>query len=187
MPKVELSLICHAPTRATREAAFPADEPLDPQVRAMAKTAAGKVRRVDAAWSSPALRARQTADALGLAVQNEPLLRDLDYGRWTGHSLDAVAAADPSAVAVWLSDTGAAPHGGETVDDLFGRIAIWLGHAADWNGRIVAVTHATVIRAAIVTVLEANRASFWRIDIAPLCCVRLRGHAGRWTLLSIGK
>ena len=187
MPNVTLSLICHAPTRATREAAFPADEELDPQGWAMAEAAAGTVRRVDAAWSSPALRARQTADAMKLPARSEPLLRDLDYGTWSGRSLEEVAAADPSGSAAWLSDSAAAPHGGDTIDDLFSRVSTWLAAAVELEGRVVAVTHASVIRAAIVTILDANRKSFWRIDIAPLCRVRLRGQAGRWTLLSIGR
>ena len=152
----------------------------------MAEAAARTVRRVDAAWSSPALRARQTANAMKLAARSEPLLRDLDYGCWAGRSLDAVARADPAASAAWLSDSAAAPHGGETIDALFGRVSAWLGIAANWDGPVVAVTHAAVIRAVIVTILEAKPGSFWRIDIAPLCRVRLRRQAGRWTLLSVG-
>ena len=185
MRNVILSLICHAPTQATRGAVFPADEPLSPRGWAIAAAAAGTIRRVDAAWSSPALRARQTAEAMQMEAQSEPLLRDLDYGSWSGCSLDAVAAADPAGSAAWLSDSAAAPHGGETIDGLFGRVSTWLGNAADWDGRVVAITHAAVIRAVIVTVLEAKPGSFWRIDIAPLCRVRLRGQGGRWTLLSM--
>jgi broad specificity phosphatase PhoE len=93
MPNVTLSLICHAPTRAIRDAAFPADEPLDPQGAAMAAAAADTIRRVDEAWTSPALRARQTADALRLDARIDPLLRDLDYGSWAGRLLDEVAVS----------------------------------------------------------------------------------------------
>ncbi len=186
MRNVTLSLICHGPTRATRGATFPADEPLDPQGRVMAEAAAGSVRRVDVAWTSPALRTRQTAAAMKLEARAEPLLRDLDYGSWVGCSLEAVASVDPVGVATWLADTSAAPHGGDTIDDLFGRVSDWLCLAAEWNGRVVAVTHAAVMRAAIVTILDAKPASFWRIDIAPLSRVRLKGQAGRWTLTSVG-
>jgi broad specificity phosphatase PhoE len=47
------------------------------------------------------------------------------------------------------------------------------------------VTHASVIRAAIVCALEAEPRSFWRIDIAPLSLTRLSGNHGRWTLVSM--
>jgi broad specificity phosphatase PhoE len=187
MSNITLSLICHAPTVAVRNAAFPSDEPLDLQGGAMAAAAADTVRRVDEAWTSPALRARQTADAMRLEARIDPLLRDLDYGSWTGRSLDEVAAADPSGSAAWISDTSAAPHGGESVDELLNRVSTWLRTAGGRNGRVVAVTHASVIRAAVVTVLDAKSASFWRIDVAPLCRVRLRGRGGRWSLLSVGR
>ena len=49
---------------------------------------------------------------------------------------------------------------------------------------MVAVTHASVMRAAIVCALQAEPRSFWHIDIAPLSLVRLSGHRGRWTLAS---
>jgi phosphohistidine phosphatase SixA len=63
---VRLILISHASTSAVREVAFPADEPIDPQGQAKASALAGELRRVDAAWTSPALRATQTATACNL-------------------------------------------------------------------------------------------------------------------------
>ena len=50
---------------------------------------------------------------------------------------------------------------------------------------VVAVTHVSVMRAAIVYALQAEPRSFWHIDIAPLSLVRLSGHGGRWTLVSV--
>jgi broad specificity phosphatase PhoE len=48
------------------------------------------------------------------------------------------------------------------------------------------ITHAAVIRAAIVHAIEATPQSFWRIDVAPLSCTRLSGTNGRWNLVSTG-
>jgi broad specificity phosphatase PhoE len=183
---VILTLICHASTLAVRNAAFPMDEPLDPQGHAKASALAADMRRVDAAWTSPALRARQTADALGLDATIEPALRDIEFGTWSGRSLAEVEATDPAAVAVWTTDCMAAPHGGESIIDLLHRTAPWFDTVGKAEGRIAAVTHAAVMRAAIILALDANPVSFWRIDIPPLCRVRLRGNAGRWTLLSVG-
>jgi broad specificity phosphatase PhoE len=47
---------------------------------------------------------------------------------------------------------------------------------------VVAVTHVSVIRAAIVCALQAEPRSFWHIGIAPPSPVRLSGHDGHWTL-----
>jgi broad specificity phosphatase PhoE len=183
---VILTLICHAATHAVRDAAFPADEPLDPQGLAKATALAADIRRVDAVWTGPALRARQTAAALGLKATVDPALSDLDYGTWAGRSLADIETATPGSMAVWTTDCSAAPQGGESIVELLARVAPWLATVGQANGRVVAVTHATVIRAAIVLALDANPVSFWRIDVAPLCRVRLRAKSGRWTLLSIG-
>jgi hypothetical protein len=87
MMNVILTLICHASTQAVRNAGFPMDEPLDPQGHAKASALALDMRRVDAAWTSPALRARQTAAALELNAIVDPTLRDIDFGAWSGRSL----------------------------------------------------------------------------------------------------
>ena len=56
-----LTLVRHAPSEATRRSAFPLDEPLDPARLDEARALAARLDRVDAVWSSPAARARQTA------------------------------------------------------------------------------------------------------------------------------
>jgi broad specificity phosphatase PhoE len=181
-----LTLICHASTDAKRSAAFPGDEPLDDRGRAHAAELAGLLPSVDACWSGPELRTQQTAQALRLNASVQPALRDCDYGRWTGGTLAEIAAREPDAVAAWLRDPGAAPHGGETIRDLIGRVATWLAGEAAHDRRSIAVTHAAIIRAAIVHVMRAPPQSFWRIDIAPLTVTRLSGADGRWNIVSSG-
>ena len=116
----------------------------------------------------------------------DPMLRDCNYGRWTGRSLDEVQAQEPDAVAEWLQNPGAAPHGGESVLAVMERVAGWLDAQLASSGVTVAITHASVIRAAILHAIEAGPRSFWRIDVAPLSLTRLSGNNGRWTLVSIG-
>ena len=181
-----LTMVCHAATSAVRAAHFPLDEALNSRAQTMASEMASQLGRVDVAWTSPALRARQTAAALQLDAEVDPRLRDIALGRWAGLSLDEIAAAEPEAVRAWTSDPDAAPHGGESVIALLSRIRPWLATAADANQRAVAVTHASVIRAAIILAIDAGPVSFWRIDIAPLCRVELRMNAGQWRLRSIG-
>ncbi|MFE0754384.1 histidine phosphatase family protein [Inquilinus sp. NPDC058860] len=175
-----LTLICHGATAATRSGAFPADEPLEE--RALPRAAALKpmIRRADRAWTSPALRARQTAAALGFDAVSEPALRDGDHGRWAGRRLEEIQAAEPDGVIAWLADPDAAPHGGETLSDLLRRAAAWVDARAGDGGHGVAVTHAAVIRAAILHGLDAPASSFWRIDIAPLSLTELSHDGRRW-------
>ena len=180
-----LTLICHASTSAVRQVAFPADEPIDRQGQSKAATLAEVLRRIDAAWTSPALRARQTAAALQLEATINPALKDVDLGRWAGRSFADVQETEPEEMAAWTSRSDAAPHGGESVIALLERISGWLDALKQEDGRIVAVTHPAVIRAAIVLGIDAKPISFWRIDIAPLCRVSIQGNASHWTLRSI--
>ena len=122
-----LIFICHASTDAVRRSAFPADEPLDGIGKREAAALAGSVPLADQIWSSPELRARQTAQVLGLKAAVEPALRDCDYGKWSGQSFDDVSAREPDAVATWLRDPAAAPHGGESLLAFMQRVASWLG------------------------------------------------------------
>lgn len=172
---MRMTLICHGATAATRMAAFPLDEPLE--ARALEHTASlhDAVPHAARILTSPALRARQTAEALGLHAEIDAALRECDYGRWAGGKLKDLQAAEPDAIALWLSDISAAPHGGEAFSGLFRRVSAWLDQAMAGDGDIVAITHSTVIRAAIVHLLAAPLASFWRIDVEPLSMVELSG------------
>jgi broad specificity phosphatase PhoE len=181
-----LTLICHASTDAVRKAAFPADEPLDRHGHADAAALADKLPGADRCWTSPELRTRQTAEALHLNAISLSTLRDCDYGAWKGYTLDEILTRDPEAVETWLRDPAAAPHGGESLLSLMQRVAQWLEGEKAMDRHSILVSHATVIRAAIVHAIDALPKSFWRIDVAPLSVTRLSGRGGRWNLVSAG-
>lgn len=183
---IRLTLICHAATEVTRRAGFPANEPIEASGQVQAAALAPHLGRVDEAWTSPALRSAQTAEALGLRAEDDERLRDLDLGDWTGRSSTALLASEPESFAQWMTDPAATPHGGESVLQLIDRAKNWLDIPRPDNMRLVAVTHASFVRAAVVAVLDARATSFWRIDVAPLCLASFQGRPGRWTLRSCG-
>jgi broad specificity phosphatase PhoE len=182
-----LTLICHGATDATQQMRFPLDEPLNLQGAADAAAAASTIGRIDQAWRGPSARCTQTAAALGLTTEAEPDLRDWDVGRWAGHRLAELEEREPEAVGRWLTDPAAAPHDGESLAELVGRVARWLHGLPAETGRAVAVTHPAVVRAAAVTAIRACTESFWRIDVAPLSLTVLSGQGERWTLRSTGR
>jgi broad specificity phosphatase PhoE len=47
---------------------------------------------------------------------------------------------------------------------------------------VLAITHAGVVKAAVVHALGAPLSAFWRIDCAPLSITELHAHNGCWTL-----
>ena len=177
-----LLLVRHAPTAATRSSAFPADEELDERGREAAAGLADALPGSAEALTSPARRCRQTAEAAGLAAGVDETIRDCDFGSWSGRTLAEVNDADPAAVRAWMLDPDAAPHGGESLSVFLARIARWLDAQVVHDGRLVAITHAEVIKAAVVHALGAPPLAFWRIDAAPLAVTELHGGDGRWTL-----
>lgn len=168
-------LICHAATSATRRAAFPVDEPVE-------SAPPPATMRADVCLTAPETRCQQTAKALGLTATVDDDLRDCDYGTWSGRTLDEVTAAAPIAVTQWLTEPTAAPHGGESTVDLLARVGAWLDTRPHNHDKIVVVTHASIVKAAVVHAIQATPRSFWRIDVPPLSRTVLSGHPGSWTL-----
>lgn len=180
-----LTLICHGATAATRAVAFPTgSEPLSPRGRA-AVTGAEPLRgTADVAVASPAAAAAETAVLLGLRATSEAALRERDAGTWAGLTLADVGGRDPDALAAWLADPDVAAPGGETVPDVVRRVGAWLGtlDAAGETTRVVAVTHAAVIRAALCAALHLPPAAAARVDVAPLGRVVLSRSGPVWRL-----
>ncbi len=181
-----LTLVCHGSTLAVRAAAFPEDEPLEPQALARVAGWPRSLGAPDRILTSPALRARQTAEALGLAATIDPDLRDCGYGIWAGRSYEEVRTREPDAIGAWMADPAMPPPDGESTLQLIARAARWLDLQRQTAGQVVAVTHPAFIRAAVVHAIGASPNSVWRIDVAPLSVTRLSGHDGRWNLVGLG-
>jgi len=179
--------ICYAVTPATRSAGFPADEPLlDGQAGAIERIRAA-LPHAHAFLSAPEVRTRQTAAMLTGDFAIDSALRDIDYGRWRGDSLAEIQEREPERLMAWLADVDATPHGGESVSSLVVRIAGWLSSRMSVGGHTVAVTHPAVIRAAIVSILDAPCESFRKVDVQPLATAEITSDGRRWALRSLGR
>jgi broad specificity phosphatase PhoE len=181
-----LDLVAHGASAATRAARFPDDEGLEASAVGALQALSGRIRPYVHVLTAPARAARETAAALGFDAKVEMALRDCDYGRWRGLASKDVALRESDGFAAWLGDPAAAPHGGESFAALIERIGAWLAQSLAREGATLAVTHASVVRAAIVSSLGAGSSAFFRIDVAPLSLARLSGHAGRWNVVALG-
>lgn len=123
-------LIRHGETAWNREKIFRGvhDIPLNENGRAQARHLAKALasRKIDAAYSSPLSRARETAQIVlephGLEALVHEGLQDFDYGQWTGLQDHAVASQWPQEHARWMAEPHQArPPDGDTLQGVFDR------------------------------------------------------------------
>jgi probable phosphoglycerate mutase len=126
---------------------------------------------IDALYSSPLQRTRETAeilsDRLDLPVRYREDVLELDFGDWTGLTFDQVRAHE--GFERWRSCRSiAAVPGGESMRQVQDRaIAALLDlHRAHPDERLVVVSHGDVIRAALLFALGMPLDLHARIEIA---------------------
>lgn len=169
--------------------------PLDEQGWADARAAAASLAGAElvAVYTSPLRRARDTArtiaDAAGLAeIVDEGGLNNLEYGAWTALTSDEAENYDPVAFAQYQGfDPGAECPGGENLEGAADRIVtalIELG-AQHPGQAICAVSHAAMVRLALVRTGEATRSS-WRRSLPNGSTTRFDVLDGRLAYVAAG-
>ena len=132
---------------------------------------AAALPRIDAVYSSPLERARETAApiarARGLSVRTERGLIEIDVGAWVGLTLDR-ASRKPEWAIVQRHATGFRFPNGESFLEMQTRMVETVaGLVARHPGEvIVAVSHADPIKAAVAHALGVHLDLFQRITIA---------------------
>lgn len=128
--------------------------------------------RLTAVHASPRARAQETAqaiaDAAGLRVETAADLDEIDIGAWTGRRFDELAG-DPNWTAWNSARATARPPAGESMAEAQARVIGLLDRlrAAQPHGRIAAVSHADVIRAALLHYLGVSLDGYARVEISP--------------------
>jgi probable phosphoglycerate mutase len=112
-------------------------------------------------FSSPLLRARQSAEAMGL--ENPILDRRLmeqNWGRWEGLSLQAISEKEGKDAFLRAGRKEQfRPPGGESTAELLARVADFLRDAGREESDAIAVTHLGVLRAAYTLATGWNMAT----------------------------
>ena len=110
--------------------------------------------KIDAIYSSDLSRAYETAlpiaMALGLSIQKDSALREIDGGKWEGMYIPDIAKSYPEDFQTWESDIGLARcTGGESFKEVQTRgLQTVLRIARENDGKCVVIaTHAAMIRA----------------------------------------
>lgn len=129
--------------------------------------------------ASPTRRAMESAelldDALGLGIESAPAMDEIEMGEWTGCTF-ADLEVDPRWRA-WNSRRGTArPPGGESMAELQQRVVDHIEglRSRRKDGRVVIVSHAEPIRAALLHYLGRPLDDFFSIELAPASRSTLR-------------
>jgi probable phosphoglycerate mutase len=176
-------LLRHGQTEHTPERRYSGrnDLPLSRTGRAEAEAAAARVRElgVEVVVASPLRRTRETAEvvaaALGLPVEYDDDLVELDFGALEGLSAAEAQQRHPLAVRRFFGDVRVAAPGGESVADVAARVArarqrVLARHA----GRtVLVVSHVTPIKLLLTAGLGVGDDVVHRVflDAASLCTV----------------
>lgn len=129
--------------------------------------------RPAAILTSPLLRARQTAHALGPVLDLEPrpdaAWAELSLGDWDGLGYAEIAAGWPGEFRQWRHSPSVAPPGGESMDDVAKRVSAARDRLIeDYPGQaVVVVSHTAPIRTVIARALDAGPVALWRLRINP--------------------
>lgn len=128
-------------------------------------------RGVRTLLSSPMERCRETAAPiaarLGLPVETDQALTEVDYGEWTGRSI--VSLSGEPAWRRWNDQrlAGAVPHG-EPIQAVQARgMGVVERYATGQQGSIVLVSHGDVIKAIALTLIGASLDRHDRLAIDP--------------------
>jgi len=154
------------------------------QAQALARALEDKgVRRI---VSSPLIRCVATAlplaRAVGIAIEEEPLLLEIAHGTWEGRYRDEIKANDPERFYEWKHRPERVHFaGGESVLDVLVR---WRAFTASFDPRAdtLIVTHDVVVRLAIVEAMGETAAALWRPRVVNAGYAEFRVARGRWAL-----
>jgi probable phosphoglycerate mutase len=170
-------LLRHGETALSVERRFSGqdDAALTDRGRAQATAAARRLAElpIDAVISSPVRRARQTAEAvavaLGTDVQIEPGFAESDFGDWQGSTFAEVQESWPDQLQRWLDDPAVTPPGGESQAETDERVqAARARMVSSYAGAtIVVVSHVTPIKSLIRAALDAPPQALFRMQMSP--------------------
>ena len=146
--------------------------------------------RVDAVYSSPLERARETAapigKARGLKVHVDKGLLECDFGEWTGDELKKLMKLPEWNTVQRAPSTFRFP-GGESFTEMQGRMVTTLDRlrATHDGGVVVCVSHADPIKAAVAHAMGTHIDLFQRIVISPCSITAIAYSAGGPVVLTV--
>lgn len=194
MPR--LLLLRHGRTAWNAERRFQGqtDIPLDDVGLSQAQVAGADIARARpaAVWSSDSMRARVTAEAIGMPVHTDPRLREIALGTYEGLTPGEWAAIDPAQHELWHKGFDVRRGGGETYLEVGVRAAAAVREACEAlapDDLLVVVTHGGTVRSLLSELLALPGSPWAHLGALDNCCGALLSDPGDfrgWRLLRYG-
>ena len=145
--------------------------------------------QIDGLLASPMLRCTETASLLrlGLPVQLDPDLREIDFGRWERKTFAEIEAQDPELVRHWATGTDdfRFPEG-ETTAGFAGRVESVKNRLLASDAQtLLLVSHGGVIRALICALLGLSLDKYLLFQVAKGRYSTMELHSGGGVLTGI--
>ena len=158
------------------------DPELTPEGQRQAMAAANYLASrggIGAVVASPLQRCQQTAhaaaDAMGLDVTTHEGLIEMDFGTWEGKTFREIKSEYPDDHAACFHDSSAAPHGGESQDQVFQRIQGVVEELVETHAgsNVLVVSHVTPIKSILRQALGCDGQIYRSVhlDLAALSIV----------------
>lgn len=148
------------------------DPPLNETGREQARAAGESLACLEfqAFYASPLARSMQTAQAIADRHASEvrplPTFIDIDYGAWSGLSVEEVRSRWPREFSLWSENPAeVAFPDGESLAGAYARLSEGLaGLLQDHAGRVLVVGHKVVNRLVLCLCLGLGPEGMWRLD-----------------------
>lgn len=170
------------------------DAPLDEHGERQAAAVAARLAREGEMLieASPRLRTQQTAHAIANSTHAEVRtaldLDEIDFGRWSGQRF--VSLTEDPQWRKWNErrDVACTP-AGDSIANVQSRVARHLHrmHAAFPSGTIAIVTHAEVIRSALLWILQMPVTAYQKLEISPSSITIVCFRNGDFTVQSVNE
>jgi alpha-ribazole phosphatase len=182
----ELVLIRHAPAETGGRLCGRRDVPARLDDRAALARVGAALAGARVVVTSPALRCRQTAEALfpGRATEEDARLWEQDFGAEDGMAYADLPDLGPLPLAALAERR---PPGGESFADMVARVApalLALAGRARTEGPVAVVAHAGTVRAGLALALGSVPAAL-AFEVDPLSVTRLRCLDGAFSIVCV--
>ncbi|MGD8455133.1 MAG: alpha-ribazole phosphatase [Anaerolineales bacterium] len=182
----QLLLVRHGESDHNREHRFQGQSNLGLNKHGVAQAQALRDRLAEVGFTtilcSDLQRAEQTAEVIAeqheVEVIPDPVLREMDFGKWEGLTYVEIEEKYPRELADWREDiANHPPLGGETLDDFTDRVRRPLDDIMGgcMQEKVLIVSHGGVLQVMCCLALGLSPSSYWqfRIELASISAMSI--------------